>query len=161
MRKISYVFVFALFVEAGILGQNQQLTDSTAIIQILDKEINAWNLGDAVAYSQYFAPYGTFTNILGQFYSGYQGFLLRHEQIFNGIFKGTTMKQELVSLRFVTSEVVVAETRTIISGMPLNGTPKGILTDKNGKLCSRLLQVLVKTDGKWMIEAYHNVDIKQ
>ena len=44
----------------------------------------AWNKGGAYAYSQHFAGDGTFTNILGMFFTGHQAFLDRQEGIFKG-----------------------------------------------------------------------------
>ena len=38
----------------------------------------------------------TFTNILGQFFTGREVFTERHDFIFKGIYRATTMKQDVV-----------------------------------------------------------------
>ncbi|HEX9839123.1 MAG TPA: SgcJ/EcaC family oxidoreductase, partial [Anaerolineales bacterium] len=69
------------------------ISDETAIRKIIHDEVVAWNQGDATAYSREFATDGTFTNIRGQFFTGYEAFLKQHEVIFHGIFKNTTLQQ--------------------------------------------------------------------
>src|SRR5919107_5441251 len=83
--------------------------DERAIRQILDEEVLTWNQGDTDGYSKHFAADGTFTNIRGMFFTGHKEFRDRHEVIFKGEFRGTTLKQEIVSLRFLRPDVAVAE----------------------------------------------------
>lgn len=67
----------------------QSGTDESAVRKIIHDQVAAWNKGDAEAYSRRFATDGTFTNILGMFYTGHEAFRERHEQIFKGVFRGT------------------------------------------------------------------------
>jgi uncharacterized protein (TIGR02246 family) len=132
--------------------------DETAIRKIIQDEVAAWNRGDATAYSRQFAADGTFTNIRGQFFTGYDAFLKQHEVIFAGIFKNTTLQQDIVTLKFIDRDVAVVETLTSVSGMP--ATSPGTAPDSKGRLRTRLLQVVAKRGGEWKIVAYHNVDVK-
>jgi uncharacterized protein (TIGR02246 family) len=134
--------------------------DEAAIRSILQEEVTAWNKGDAQAYSQHFAADGTFTNVPGMFFTGHQAFLDRHEEIFKGIFRGTILRQDVVSLRFVRPDVAVVETITWVSGFSISGPPPATHTDAKGRLRTRLLQVMVKDAGEWKTTVYHNVDIK-
>ncbi len=118
------------------------------------------NCAESYPYSQHFAADGTFTNIRGMFFTGHQAFLDRHEEIFKGMFRGTVLRQDVVSLRFVRSEVAVVETLTWVSGFSASGPPPGTHVDAKGRLRTRLLQVMVKDAGEWKITVYHNVDIK-
>jgi uncharacterized protein (TIGR02246 family) len=138
----------------------QGRSDETTIRNILEEEVAAWNKGDAKVYSQHFAEDGTFTNIRGMFFTGHQGFLDKHEEIFKGIFHGTTLKQDVVSLRFIRPETAVVETLTWITGFSPSGPPPGTHVDDKGRLRTRLLQVMVKDAGEWKIAVYHNVDVK-
>ncbi len=146
-----------LFVGA-IRAQNNP--DEIAIRQILDSEVTTWNKGDTDGYSSHFAADGTFTNIRGMFFTGHQEFRDRHEAIFKGEFRGTSLKQENVSLRFIRPDVAIAETLTWVSGFSKAGPPSGTQLDANGRLRTRLLQVLKRDGGVWKIVVYHNVDIK-
>jgi uncharacterized protein (TIGR02246 family) len=160
MSSIKRISVALAIVQFAVICHAQTIFDTNAIHRILEDETNAWNVGDAKAYSQYFAVDGTFTNVLGLFYTGHQNFLLRHEQIFKGVFACTKFKQEVVSVKFVNPYVAIVETLTSISGFSEAGPPKGTTLDENGCLLTRLLQVMIKNGDDWKIAAYHNVDIK-
>ena len=132
--------------------------DEIAIRKIIQDEVAAWNQGDAAAYSRQFAADGTFTNIRGQFFTGYEAYLKQHDVIFQGIFKNTSLQQDIVSLKFNGPDVAVVETLTSVSGM--SETAPGTAKDSKGRLRTRLLQVVVRQGGEWKIVAYHNVDVK-
>jgi uncharacterized protein (TIGR02246 family) len=152
------VILGLMLAEGAIRAQDNP--DERAIRQILDSEVTTWNKGDADGYSGHFATDGTFTNIRGMFFTGHQEFRDRHEAIFTGEFRGTSLKQEIVSLRFIRPDVAVAETLTWVSGFSKAGAPPGTQLDANGRLRTRLLQVLRKDGGEWKIVVYHNVDVK-
>ena len=156
VKAASIVVVLLL----ATLMAAQGKPDEAAIRGILDDETVTWNKGDSDGYSRHFAENGTFTNVLGMFFSGHQAFQDRHEEIFKGRFRGTTLRLEIVSLRFVRPDVAIVETLTWVSGFSNQGPPPGAHTDTKGRLCTRLLQVLVKNGGEWKIVVYHNVDVK-
>ena len=114
--------------------------------------------GDAEAHARYFATDGTFTNLLGMFFTGHEAFLERHDQIFKTVYRGSTKHEDIVSLKFVRPDVAIVETLETITGYQklLPGTNG----DAMGRLRTRLLQVLVKNGGEWEIASYHNVDVK-
>jgi uncharacterized protein (TIGR02246 family) len=155
--KVTLIIALLL---AATMSIAQGKSDETTIRNILAEEVVAWNKGDARVYSQHFAADGTFTNIRGMFFTGHQAFLDRHEEIFKGSFRGTTLKQDVVSLRFIRPETAVVETLTWVSGFSPAGPPPGTHLDDKGRLCTRLLQVMVKDAGEWKITVYHNVDVK-
>jgi len=123
----------------------QTASDETSIRSIVQDEILAWNQGDAVAYSRHFAVDGTFTNIAGQFFTGYEAFLKQHEVIFAGRFKQTRLQQDIVSLKFVRPDVAVVEVLTAVTGAVAAQLAPGTAGDATGRLRTRLLQVVVKT----------------
>jgi uncharacterized protein (TIGR02246 family) len=84
--------------------------------------------------------------------------LKQHEVIFAGLFKNTTLQQDIVSLKFIGPDVAVVEVLTSVSGMP--ETAPGTTPDSKGRLRTRLLQVVARRGGEWKIVAYHNVDVK-
>jgi uncharacterized protein (TIGR02246 family) len=149
-------FALPLFVAAIRLGA--QSPDEMALRNIIKDEINTWNTGDAVGYSRHFAAGGTFTNIRGEFFSGYPAFLKQHEVIFKGVFRRTTMKQEVVSLKFVRPDLAIVETVTTVAGA--SQAPPGVTRDSSKRIRTRLMQVALKSGGAWTIVAYHNVDVK-
>lgn len=153
------VLILAVTLFATMLVAQTQV-DEASIRKIVEEENATWNKGDADGYSRHFAEDGTFTNIRGTFFTGYKAFRDQHETIFKGIFLGTTLHQDIVSLRFLHADVAIMETLTAVSGFPKTGPPPGIHLDDKGRLRTRLLQVLIKRGEDWKIVAYHNVDIK-
>jgi uncharacterized protein (TIGR02246 family) len=152
-----------LILVVGLLATTlaaQSSPDETAIRNILQEEVDTWNKGDGEGYSRHFAADGTFTNIRGMFFTGHKAFLDRHVDIFKGPFRGTKLQQEVVSIQFVRPDVAIVETLSRVSGFPKPGPPPGIHVDAEGRLTTRLLQVMVKNGGKWEIATYHNVDLK-
>jgi uncharacterized protein (TIGR02246 family) len=150
--SILAVLLFATILRA------QTGPDEAALRKIIQDETTAWNNGDAEAYSQHFASDGTFTNILGMFFIGREGFRDRHAQIFKTVFRGSTKHEDIVSIKFVRPDVAIVESLQTITGYQqlLPGTS----ADAQGRLRTRLLQVLVKDGGEWRIASYHNVDVK-
>jgi uncharacterized protein (TIGR02246 family) len=95
----------------------QASPDETAVRNIVQEEITAWNSGDAAAYSHHFAADGTFTNIRGEFFTGRQPFIEKHDNLFKGPFHGSALKQDIVSLKFIRPDVAVVEVLTSVTGI--------------------------------------------
>ena len=58
-------------------------------------------------------------------------------------------------------EVAVVETLITVSAFNKSGSFNLIHTDKDGRMFTRLVQVMVKKMNSWKIISYHNVDIKE
>jgi uncharacterized protein (TIGR02246 family) len=154
---VRLLFALPILTFAVQLGA-QSSADTTAVRNIVRNEIETWNKGDAVGYSRDFSAAGTFTNIRGQFFTGYPGYLKQHEVIFQGIFKNSTLKQDVVSLQFIRPDVAIIETVATVAGAAQS--PVGVTKDEKGRIRTRLLQVVTKESGVWKIVTYHNVDVK-
>ena len=141
------------------LLQAQDGEDEKAIRDMLTEEVRTWNAGDAAGYSRHFADDCTFTNIRGMFFKGQKAFEQRHVEIFRGEFRGTALKQDVVSIKFVRPEVAIVETLTTVSNFS-GPVPAGVHADDGGAIHTRLLQVFVKSGDDWKIATYHNVDLK-
>ncbi len=132
-------------------------TDEATIRRLIKEEEAAWNAGDAAAYSRYFAPDGTFTNIYGMTFDGHDAFEKRHAESFATFFKGSTRQQTIRQLNFVSPDVAIVNIDTATTGV--RTMPSDLPTPPDGVLRTRLQQVFVKRGGRWWIEAYHNVVI--
>jgi uncharacterized protein (TIGR02246 family) len=155
---MTSLLIPVLVLAATTVVQSQTSPADAAVRNIIQEEIAAWNRGDAVAFSRHFAADGTFTNIRGQFFTGREAFAERHEFIFKGIYRGTTMKQDVVSVKFVRPDVAVVETLTAVIG--IEKLLPGTSADSKGRLRSRLLQVMAKNGEDWQIVAFHNTDVR-
>ncbi len=129
--------------------------DEVAIEHLMNDLADAWNRGDAKAYGAHFRADGTFTNVNGTFHFGREEFDRRHEEVFRGAFKGTTLALSTKMLRFVRPDVAVVDIDVRLSGCRTQ--PPGAQADPDGALNTCLLLVLVRENGSWWIAAYHNV----
>jgi len=155
---MNYLLVLSIVLFATIAARPEASTDETAVREIIQEEIAAWNSGDAAAYSRHFAAEGTCTNIRGQLFTGRQAFTQQHEYLFKGPFHGSTLKQDVVSLKFARPDVAIVEVLTSVTG--IQKLSPGTNADSKGRLRTRLLQIMVKNGGEWEIVAYHNTDVK-
>ncbi|MGE5803769.1 MAG: SgcJ/EcaC family oxidoreductase, partial [Gemmatimonadota bacterium] len=133
-------------------------TDEAQIRAIVEEQVTAWNLGDAVAFSKSFADNGSFTNIRGTVFYGHKAFEDRHRELFTGFFKGSKLAMSVTRIRFVRPDVAIVDLATELSN--LSGAPPGVRPNAAGRIVTRLQQVFAKDSGVWRVESYHNVDVK-
>jgi uncharacterized protein (TIGR02246 family) len=137
------------------LEPDMPTTEEAAIQKLLSELADAWNRGDAQAYGARYRPDSTFTNVNGTFHAGRDEFNRRHEEIFRGFLKGTTLELTTKELRFIRPDVAVVDIDVSLSGVPAQ--PPGVPAAPDGALHTCLLMVLVKEGRSWWIAAYHNV----
>ena len=148
-----------LLVTASVQSVGQaSATDDAQIRAIVEEQVTAWNVGDAVAFSKSFAENGSFTNIRGTVFYGHKAFEDRHREIFTGFFKGSKLAMSITRIRFVRPDVAIVDLATELS--ELTGAPPGVKPNAAGRIVTRLQQVFVKDSGVWRVESYHNVDVK-
>jgi uncharacterized protein (TIGR02246 family) len=106
--------ILAMWIFATSLGA-QTVSDEAAVRRIIQDEGIAWNKGDAEAYARYFATDGTFTNLLGMFFTGHEAFLERHDQIFKTAYRGPLVRSNrmerddsLTLCRFIGEQTIPA-----------------------------------------------------
>jgi uncharacterized protein (TIGR02246 family) len=129
--------------------------DEKEIERLLGELTDAWNRGDAAAFGARYRADGTFTNVNGGFYVGRDDFNLRHDEVFRGVFKGTTLSLTTRKLRFLRPDIAVVDVDIGVLGCHV--LPPGVQAGPDGALRTCLLMVLTKDHGTWWIAAYHNV----
>lgn len=132
--------------------------DDARIRAIIAEQVTAWNAGDAKAFSTSFANDGSFTNLRGTVFCGHQAFEDRHAEIFRTFFKGSKLAMSVSMLRFVRRDVAIVDIATELS--ELQGAPPSVRPGADGRIHTRLQEVLVKDGGVWRIASHHNVDVK-
>src|SRR5262249_48872801 len=88
--RLTAWLTISMTVGAVLFTSATTTADEVAIRKISQEEVAAWNSGDATAYSQHFAPEGSFTNIYGMVFNGHNAFEKRHKETFTTFFKGST-----------------------------------------------------------------------
>jgi len=129
-------------------------TDDRDILEILSDQDRAWARGDAEGFSKHMAADFLAINVQGQDMSGKDVFDRQHAFIFGGFFKGSKMNQAVSTLRYLSPTIAFVETIVHVSDLT-NPLPVWPL-DAEGRLETRLLQVLNKSGGQWAVVAYHN-----
>ncbi len=154
----SRTIVFLLSAAAMTAAAAQSATSEDEIRRIVSGQVTAWNAGDGNAYAQPLAPDASFTNIFGMVMYGRQAFATRHTEILATFYKGTTKHHSIRRIRFITSDVALVDIDNEVRGVKT--MPGGAIVPTDGVVKTQLMEVFVRRDGRWLIEAYHNVDVK-
>lgn len=150
--RTSVVFLVALF---PVAAHSQQDQDKAAIQAIVQAETEAWNRGDAEAFSTHFALDGSFTNIVGMQTYGRVPFQKQHAYIFSTMYKGSHNEFAIGTLRFIRPDVAIADVDGVLS--KIVRVPPGSPVFPDGSIHVKLQLVLSKENGMWQIDAFHNV----
>jgi uncharacterized protein (TIGR02246 family) len=153
MKTLQAIFFSCALVLAPAYAYSAGADDEKAIRDGIAQWEAAWNKHDAKMGSALFADDADFINVNASFWKGRPEIEEAHAKLFATIFKDSTFKAIDTSVRFVTQDVALAHVKWEISGdKNPDGTPRqprqGIFT-----------QVLVKKDGRWLINAWHNTNI--
>src|SRR3954466_13078603 len=132
--------------------------DEAAIRRIVADQAAAWNAGDAHAYASRLAPEASFTNVFGMVMYGMDAFEKRNAEVLATFYKGTTKTHAVRRIRFVSPDVALVDINNEIHGV--RSMPGGIAVPADGVVKTQLMEVFVRRNGSWWIEAYHNVDVK-
>jgi uncharacterized protein (TIGR02246 family) len=138
--------------------EQDRAAEEAQIRTIIAEQAAAWNAGDGAAYAKDLAPDASFTNLFGMVMYGAAAFAERHQHILATFYKGTTKHHAIRRIRFVTSDVAIVDIDNQVRGVKM--MPAGIVTPPDGIMRTQLMEVFVRRDDRWWIEAYHNVDTK-
>jgi uncharacterized protein (TIGR02246 family) len=122
--------------------------DEASVRAVLTKLERAWNAGDAKAWGDVFAPDADFTVWSGLRVHGRQAIVAGHDGIFKGPYKGTKLKLEIDSLKWVRPDVAIVLTK--------GDTPGG----KPGEQMKQML-VISKHGKTWMIDGFQNTRVQE
>ncbi|HEV2774522.1 MAG TPA: SgcJ/EcaC family oxidoreductase [Solirubrobacteraceae bacterium] len=107
---------------------------------------DAWNAADGAAFGAPFASDADFVTIRGELHSG-AAIAAGHQQIFDTIYAGSTLRYTLVDARELDDRVILAHVRGRLS------VPAGPLAGESESLASI---VVVRDGDDHRIAAFHN-----
>jgi uncharacterized protein (TIGR02246 family) len=107
----------------------------------------AWNAADGTAYGEPFTADADFVTIRGDVHSGRSAIGAAHQQIFDTIYRGSTVRCGVLRTRDLDDQVIVAHVRNTLNA------PSGPLAGEHGAMA---MVVLVRAGDDWRIAAYHN-----
>jgi len=156
-QSLSIALMILLAAPAGVsFAQDAAL--EAPIRAIVADQVVAWNAGNGQAYARHLAPEASFTNLFGMVLYGAPAFAKRHTEILETFYKGTTKHHGIRRIRFVMPDVAIVDIDNEVRGVTT--MPPGIVVPPDGVVRTQLMEVFVRRDGRWWIEAYHNVDVK-
>jgi uncharacterized protein (TIGR02246 family) len=123
--------------------------DRTAVLSVLSDLVDAWARHDADAYGELFTEDATYVTFVGTRYQGRAEIVESHRTLFEKFLKGTRLADEVVDIRFLTSDTAVVTGR----GDSYKGAPPKKLTKVQ-------TYTLVRQDDRWRIAAFHNTKRK-
>jgi uncharacterized protein (TIGR02246 family) len=156
LRASTVVLVLLAAAPMGLAAQDQ--ASEGEIRKIVASQVAAWNAGNGDAYAEHLAPDASFTNIFGMVMYGRQAFVKRHVEILGTFYKGTTKHHSVRRIRFITTDVALVDIDNEVRGV--KAMPGRAIVPADGVVKTQLMEVFVRREGRWWVEAYHNVDVK-
>lgn len=133
--------------------------DAAALQRLAQDQAEAWNRGDAAAWSQAFTDDADFVNILGGVFTGRQEIERRHAVIFSGFFKGSRNRVTIRRLAFPAPDLAILDTDQEVTGYA--ALPPGVRpTRADGALVTHMKYVVQRQQGVWKILSGQNTDVK-
>lgn len=124
------------------------VVDERAAVEAIVKQLeSAWNAMDPEAFAKPFAEDADFVNIAGEHARGRAAIVAGHRAIFRDFYADSTTKLTLKAFRLLRPDVALAHVHSALDA------PKGPLAGRNTAVFS---MVLLMTDGRWEITAFHN-----
>jgi oligopeptidase B len=153
---LDYAFILTqLGVEQGGPAQGSA-QDEALLRQLVADQAEAWNRGDAKAWSKDFAPEADFVNIYGGVFQGQQEIEERHAFVFKTFFKGSQARVSVRRLAFLAPDLALVDTDHEVSGFPR--LPPGVQPLESGRMLTHMKYVLRKGTGGWRIIAGQNTN---
>lgn len=126
----------------------QGATDDTALANLFQQLLDAWNHGDGAAYGALFAEDADYVTFDGTHVKGRQHIAATHQHLFETWLKGTRLTGQIEHMRFLSPDVAL-----------LHATG-GILMGKQAKVRPGRfsIQTLIATkhNDTWHFTAFHN-----
>jgi uncharacterized protein (TIGR02246 family) len=127
------------------------------IRKIIQEQESAWNAASARRYCARIRMDASLTSIQGGVYDGREAIEGRMFEVFANVFKGTRISMKIQRIRFE-GNLAMVEIDTEVNAVKT--LPPGIRASADGKLRTRLLEVMVNDNNTWSILALHDVDVK-
>lgn len=154
----TWIAFIACALAATASSRTAEADAEAAIRAIVAEQAAAWNAGDGSRYARNVSSEVSFTNLFGMVMYGAPAFTTRHSEILATFYKGTTKHHSIRRVRFITPDVAIVDIDNEVRGV--KAMPPGIAVPPDGVVKTQLMEVFVRRDGGWWVEAYHNVDVK-
>jgi uncharacterized protein (TIGR02246 family) len=127
-------------------AMNPTSTAETVVAHLQD----AWNAADGTAFAAPFAPDADFVNVRGELHTGQPAIAAGHQQIFDTIYAGSTVRYVVRQARELNEHVILVHVDARLS------VPAGPLAGEIPALASL---VLVRDGDDYRVAAFHNTQV--
>ena len=127
---------------------NQHSADETAIRENVRQLETGWNTKNGAVFAKPFAEDADYVVINGMYLKGRPTIEKMHQQIFDTIFKDTTLTLKVRQIRFLRSDVAVVH----VDGHR-DGPTKDLVQD------ALLTLVMTKEKDRWIVAAFQNTAV--
>jgi uncharacterized protein (TIGR02246 family) len=156
--KITNVFLILMFTAVSFYAQEKAKTsggagdkDEAAIRANVEQTAKGWNAKSGAEFAKPFAEDADYVIINGMKIKGREAIDKGHQQIFDTIYKISTLTVSVEQIRFLRPDVAVVHVRSALSVTRENSTQTG-----NG----RITMVMTKNKDRWEIAAFQNTSIQ-
>lgn len=121
---------------------------------IAKKLETAWNNGSGKEFQESFTSPTDFVNIMGaHFFSVTRDEIgAGHQAIFDTIYKGSTIKYEIVQASMIDTNTILAHMKSSLT------SPSGPMAGVNGSI---MTLVLIQENNEWKVRAFQNTLIRE
>jgi uncharacterized protein (TIGR02246 family) len=118
--------------------------DEAAIEALFDKQSDGWQRADSELFASAFSTDADFINITATPLRGREAIASHHAQLWATAYKGATVTQDARRVRFIRPDIALIENEVTLRLGEMERHAHGLI-------------VAVRNDGKWEIEALHNM----
>lgn len=136
----------------SIAGMASTPGDEAAIREVENQQALAWNKHDAGAYADLFTGDGDVVNVLGWWWQGKAEIKSKLTDAFAWVFRDSTLNVEEVHIRFLDPTTAVVHVQWTLNGAKV---PPGAAAPPRQGI---QLQIMRKTEGKWLIASFQNTN---
>ncbi len=145
MKILISIAILLLALSQSTYAQNDRAADEAAIRENVNRMVTGWNTKSGSDYAQAFAEDADFVVITGAYVKGRAEIEKGHQQIFDTIFKDTTVSLNIKQIRFLRPDVAVVHATGRRDG-PTNDLKQGAI----------ITMVMTKEKQGWKIAAFQN-----
>lgn len=145
MKTLISLAILLLALSQPIYAQNDRAADEAAIRDNVKLMVTGWNTKNGAHYAQAFAEDADFVVINGNYVKGRAAIEKQHQQIFDTIFKDTTVSLDVKQIRFLRADVAVVHASGRRDG-PTDNLKQGAI----------ITMVMTKEKQGWKIAAFQN-----
>lgn len=157
--KIMNAVLIVMFAAAGLYAQQQEKAktsdlnarDEAMIRANVEQSAKGWNAKSGAEFAKPFAEDADYVVINGMHVKGRAAIDKGHQQIFDTIYKNSTLVVSVEQIRFLRPDIAVVHVRSALTVTQENSTRTGD---------GRITLVMTKNKDKWEIAAFQNTSIQ-